>query len=61
MKWQDLEKKVRTIASYKWDTPSNPETINGVKKRFGDLGTGHANRLLIWRKGFLAPLKMGLY
>ena len=31
MKWQDLEKKVRTIASYKWDSQSSPETINGVK------------------------------
>lgn len=26
-----------------------------------DLGTGHAKRLLIWREGFLTPLKMGLY
>ena len=31
MKWQNLEKKVSSIASYKWDAQSNPETINGVK------------------------------
>ena len=31
MKWQAFEKHVRTVASYKWDTPATAETINGVK------------------------------
>jgi hypothetical protein len=31
MKWQEFEKHVRTVASYKWDTHATPATINGVK------------------------------
>lgn len=30
-KWDELEKHVRTIASYLWDKPAVPRTINGVK------------------------------
>jgi hypothetical protein len=29
--WQELEKIVRSIASFLYDRPANPETINGVK------------------------------
>jgi hypothetical protein len=31
MKWQDLEGRVRELASYLWDAPAAPDTINGVK------------------------------
>lgn len=31
MTWQELEKKVKLIASYLWDCPANSETIAGIK------------------------------
>lgn len=31
MTWQEFEKYVKIIATYKWETPATAETINGVK------------------------------